>query len=560
MVKRLTPIASATVSTDRRSSNAPRSASICTALLLVLAGQVVERRAELAPRPRRSCDRACPAHRGGADHRPARPPTPAGCRWRAPWARPRWWRRARSRPVPARRAADDGGPLGSVSVCYGDSGLERGWHGGQSPWIARLIVAVPAQHLVLAGRDDARRPRPRRLPCTTVWRADTGPHRSHASTGSLSAPANATPSSGQHTRSPAAPGASSARSRPRARGSRPTRGSRSPARRARPSTADPCACGRAAARCAPPSRATRESVDAEPSQPSPTGTPAARNSGTGAMPAAADHHVRARAVRDARAPLAEPQRSRPRSGRCSARPTTRSLPHPTSSNCSIVRRPKTSSRVRVLVGVLGEVRVQPHVESLGELGGGAHQLGRDRERRARRERDAHHRAPRRVVVQRDEPFAVGEDLVVGPARPSRAGDRRPSATGSSSRASGGSGTPSSCAARISARDEITAAARVHVEVIGARGAAAERELGQPDPRRHVRRFLVEQRPARVQRGEPLEQRAVHRRPVAAGEVLVDVMVRVDQARRHQAAVGVEHPRRVGQRVGRRRRPRARGRP
>ena len=40
-------------------------------------------------------------------------------------------------------------------------------------------------------------------------------------------------------------------------------------------------------------------------------------------------------------------------------------------------------------------------------------------------------------------------------------------------------------------DQVAAAPRMHVEVVGGRRAPAERELGQPDPRRHVRGFLVE---------------------------------------------------------------------
>ncbi len=36
--------------------------------------------------------------------------------------------------------------------------------------------------------------------------------------------------------------------------------------------------------------------------------------------------------------------------------------------------------VGVLVGVLGEMGVQPHVETFGEFGGGPHQLGAHRER------------------------------------------------------------------------------------------------------------------------------------------------------------------------------------
>src|SRR5256885_102574 len=42
--------------------------------------------------------------------------------------------------------------------------------------------------------------------------------------------------------------------------------------------------------------------------------------------------------------------------------------------------------VGVLVRVLGEMGVQPHIESLGKLGGAPHELGADAERGARGER------------------------------------------------------------------------------------------------------------------------------------------------------------------------------
>ena len=97
--------------------------------------------------------------------------------------------------------------------------------------------------------------------------------------------------------------------------------------------------------------------------------------------------------------------------------------------------------------------------------------------------------------------------------------------------------PSSCAAVISARDQVAAAGGVHVEVVHRRGAAAERQLGQADPRREVGGLLVEPGPDRVERRQPAEQVRRRRRAVGPGEVLVDVVMGVDQARRDQAAVG-----------------------
>ena len=106
--------------------------------------------------------------------------------------------------------------------------------------------------------------------------------------------------------------------------------------------------------------------------------------------------------------------------------------------------------------------------------------------------------------------------------------------------------PSSTAAADLGADEVAPAPRVDVEVVGGRGAAAEGQLGQPDPRREVGGLLVE--PA-TSSGysvvSQLEERRLGGGPMSAGEVLVDVVVGVDQPRRDQAAVGPEDVRRGG---------------
>ena len=61
---------------------------------------------------------------------------------------------------------------------------------------------------------------------------------------------------------------------------------------------------------------------------------------------------------------------------------------------------------------LAEVGVKLAVVALGQPGALAHQVLRDRERRARRERDADLRARLRVVEQLQHPLAVGEDRVL----------------------------------------------------------------------------------------------------------------------------------------------------
>ena len=78
-------------------------------------------------------------------------------------------------------------------------------------------------------------------------------------------------------------------------------------------------------------------------------------------------------------------------------------------------------------------------------------------------------------------------------------------------------------------------------MIGAGGAAAQRQLAQPDPRRHVGRFLVQPAPHRIQGTQPLEQVTAQRRGKGAGQVLVEMVMGVDQSRRHQAAPGIDHP-------------------
>ena len=65
----------------------------------------------------------------------------------------------------------------------------------------------------------------------------------------------------------------------------------------------------------------------------------------------------------------------------------------------------------LLVVGLGEVGVQPHAARAGQLGGLAHQLAGDGERRRGGERDPHHRARRRVVEAVDRVRARGEDRV-----------------------------------------------------------------------------------------------------------------------------------------------------
>ena len=301
------------------------------------------------------------------------------------------------------------------------------------------------------------------------------------------------------TRSPTAPGAStpSSPSRPEAGGAAAASPSR--ARRVRRHRLRAAgAAGRAAGRLRASIHSDAQSVDAEPSQPMPTGTPAARSSRDRRQPGA-DQHVRARAVGHARAPARRGGRSRRRSGRCSARPTTRSVPQPhvlevldraAAVGCAGSSCPRRGPRP----GACGAGRraarparrcacISSGVTENGEHGASG---------------DAHHRARRAVVVASDQPLGVGEDLVV--VLHDRVGRQPAVLLRQAHRAAGGVEAHAELAGRRDlGGDQVAAAARVHVEVVGRRRAPAERQLGQADPRRQVRRLLVEPAPQRVQR-------------------------------------------------------------
>ena len=268
----------------------------------------------------------------------------------------------------------------------------------------------------------------------------TGPQRSQASTGSAMRAGER-----EAVERPAR-----RRRRPRRRESEPispaARGSRRrPARRHLERASRAGRARRPAAQPAEQQRVARasihsdaESVDDEPSHADADGTPAARKSVTGAMPAAEDQ-VRARAVRRRRCPPRRAARSRPRSGITQCATHVRSLHQPTPSKYSIGRHPNvvgesSSSSTSSARWVCRRTSSRSASSAVRPSA-----LGRDRERRARGERDADHRA--RATGRgggATSALAVGEDRRRRPARPSRAAGRRPSATGTSTHGSGGS--------------------------------------------------------------------------------------------------------------------------
>ena len=109
-------------------------------------------------------------------------------------------------------------------------------------------------------------------------------------------------------------------------------------------------------------------MEAEPSQPRPTGTPAARSSRTGASPAPIswlEHGQCATPV---------PQRAEPGDlvrGSGNTQCATQDAVGPPADVLEVLDRPaaERGEAEVVLVGVLGQVGVQPDVEPLGQLRG-----------------------------------------------------------------------------------------------------------------------------------------------------------------------------------------------
>ena len=152
----------------------------------------------------------------------------------------------------------------------------------------------------------------------------------------------------------------------------------------------------------------------------------------------------------------------------------------------------------------------------------------------------HHRPPGPIVMALDQASGVGQDLVVVLDHAVR---RQPAVLLPQAHRAAGrmEAQPDLLRGGDLGRDQITAATRVHVEVVGGRGAPSQGQLAQADPRRHVRRLLVQAAPDRIQGPQPVEQVARQRGPERPGEVLVDVVMGVDQTGRDEAAVRPDHP-------------------
>ena len=249
----------------------------------------------------------------------------------------------------------------------------------------------------------------------------------------------------------------------------------------------------------------------------------------------AEPRVGARAVRDARARLAEAAHLRVVQVHAVREPDVVAEPAEPLQVLDRAAAEQLDAEALLVLG-LRHVRVQPHAAGAGQLGRLAHQLLRDAERGAGGERDPHHRVGRGVVVLVDRGLAGGEDRVAVLDDLVR---RQPA---------GGAAEVHRAAARVEAqadlarrldldRQQVARVAREQVVVVGGGGAARARERDQPRARGRLLDRGVDVRPDRIELLQPLEQRVVLRQP--ARGPLVEVVVAVDEAGRGEHAAPVD---------------------
>src|SRR6266511_1450155 len=190
-------------------------------------------------------------------------------------------------------------------------------------------------------------------------------------------------------------------------------------------------------------------------------------------------------------------------------------------------------RVLLLLGRLGEMRVQAEAEPARELCRFGHQLTGDREGGAGRHGDVDLCA----VREGSRLFGGGEGLVAFLDDPVR----REAAVGFAEvhRAARGEDAHAELASGADLRLEQARRARwKHVVVVEDRRATGQRQFGEARARGCVLRLLVDPRPHRVERLQPTEEVLLLRS--CSRQVLPEVVVRVHEPGRNDRAAEVDH--------------------
>ena len=264
------------------------------------------------------------------------------------------------------------------------------------------------------------------------------------------------------------------------------------------------------------------SFDAEPSTPSPTRTPAPTSCRTGATPAPSLRFDVGQCATPV--PVAAKRATSP------FERWTQCAHHVVVEPAEPVevldwRAPVQLAAVRLLLDSLRQVRVENEPETARECGGLLHQASRDRERRARRDRDLDASAWSRLVQRGVEPLRLGEDGVdpldqlVG----RQSSVRHPEVH----RAARRHQPHPELAGRLHfGLEDPGAPAREHVVVVEDGRAPGERELCEPGARGGIFRLCVDSRPDRIELAQPREQVGLLR--PGARQRLVQVVVGIDE--------------------------------
>src|ERR1035438_5770975 len=85
-----------------------------------------------------------------------------------------------------------------------------------------------------------------------------------------------------------------------------------------------------------------------------------------------------------------------------------------------------------------------------------------------------------------------------------------------------------------------AAAREQIVMVAGGGASGEQQLRHAGQRRYLGALFIQPCPNRVQGAQPVEELRVGRRSVGAGERLVQMVVRIDQARQGDEVTPVDY--------------------
>ena len=206
---------------------------------------------------------------------------------------------------------------------------------------------------------------------------------------------------------------------------------------------------------------------------------------------------------------------------------------------STERLPNVCIRVCVLVRRLAEVAMQAGAVAFGELRRFRQHALRHGERRARRERDADHRAGPRIVEQ-----------LRGPARCPRGSRRNPARSSSGCRPPSFSEMPIDPRVNVMRRpsflrlldldvDRVLETRRKEIVVVGRRRAAGQEKFDHRHAGGDAQRLGRHAVPDALHRHEPGNEVAPEAGRMGAGQRLVEVMVRVDETRQHDMARGVE---------------------